>query len=284
MGYRQDGEVFSADVWFSTYRTSAGARLAALVVDSSEELRDREEAGLHQLLASSRILVGAVSHEIRNVCGAIALVHQNLARCEHLDRNKDFEALGTLVLALENIAAMELRQTANQPALPLDLQSFLEELRIVIGPSMRDQGIDLRWDLPAEVPRVRADSQSLMQVFLNLTKNSERALSEVAHPWIRIAVRIETQRVAIEVMDNGGGIADPEQIFKPFQQHAHATGLGLYLSRALMRSFSGDLHYESGTEGACLTLVLARVDPGPIARPEVGSWARATLLDTGTER
>ncbi|HXF26518.1 MAG TPA: PAS domain-containing protein, partial [Bryobacteraceae bacterium] len=32
-GRRQDGEVFLADVWFSTYRTSAGSRLAAMVVD-----------------------------------------------------------------------------------------------------------------------------------------------------------------------------------------------------------------------------------------------------------
>ena len=37
-GRREDGEVFLADVWFSTYRTSAGPRLAAMVVDTSEDL------------------------------------------------------------------------------------------------------------------------------------------------------------------------------------------------------------------------------------------------------
>ena len=57
-GRREDGEVFLADVWFSTYRTSAGPRLAAMVVDASEELRSREEVNLHQLMAGSRILVG----------------------------------------------------------------------------------------------------------------------------------------------------------------------------------------------------------------------------------
>ena len=70
--------MFLADVWFSTYRTSAGPRLAAMVVDTSEDLRNREELSLNQLLAGSRILVGAVSHEIRNVCGAIAMAHANL--------------------------------------------------------------------------------------------------------------------------------------------------------------------------------------------------------------
>jgi hypothetical protein len=71
-----------------------------MVVDTSEDLRNREELSLHQLLAASRILVGAVSHEVRNVSGAIAVVHENLARDGTQARNKDFEALGTLIAAL----------------------------------------------------------------------------------------------------------------------------------------------------------------------------------------
>ena len=51
-GRREDNEVFLADVWFSTYQTSAGPRLAAMVVDTSEELRTREEYNLHQLMAA----------------------------------------------------------------------------------------------------------------------------------------------------------------------------------------------------------------------------------------
>ena len=38
-GQREGGEVFLADVFFSTYRTAAGPRLAALLVDASEHLR-----------------------------------------------------------------------------------------------------------------------------------------------------------------------------------------------------------------------------------------------------
>ena len=44
-GHRANGEMFLADVWFSTYRTSAGTRLAAMVVDASEDLRNRERSG-----------------------------------------------------------------------------------------------------------------------------------------------------------------------------------------------------------------------------------------------
>ena len=77
-GQRENREVFLANVFFSTYQTAVGPRLAALVVDASEELREREESNLEQMLAGSRILMGAVSHEIRNVCGAIAVSYENL--------------------------------------------------------------------------------------------------------------------------------------------------------------------------------------------------------------
>ncbi len=55
---REDGEVFLAEICFSTYRTNSGSRLAAMILDSSEDLRSREEASLHQMLAGSRIAVG----------------------------------------------------------------------------------------------------------------------------------------------------------------------------------------------------------------------------------
>ena len=88
------GEVFLANVFFSTYQTAMGPRLAALVVDASEELREREESSLEQMLAGSRILVGAVSHEIRNVCGAIAVIYENLARAGALTGQQGFRSAG----------------------------------------------------------------------------------------------------------------------------------------------------------------------------------------------
>jgi two-component system sensor kinase FixL len=255
-GHRQDGEVFLADVWFSTYPTSVGSRLAAMVVDSSEDLRTREEFSLHQLLAASRILVGAVSHEVRNVCGAIAVVHQNLSRSGALAQNKDFEALGTLILALEKIAAMDLRQTANQAA-GTDLPSLLEELRIVVEPSLREAGIEVHWAIEPGLPTVWADRQSLMQVFLNLTKNSERALSREVRRELWVTARAAKQRIEVHFRDTGCGVANPERLFRPFQQAAQATGLGLYLSRALMRSFRGDLRYEQEPNGSSFIVELS---------------------------
>ncbi len=260
-GQRQDGEAFLADIWFSTYRTSVGARLAAMVVDTSEDLRNREEFSLHQLLAASRILVGAVSHEVRNVCGAIAVVHENLARNSSLAHNKDFEALGTLIQTLEKIAALELRQTP-YPAARVDLPALLEELRIVIEAALRDEGIDVSWDIEPGLPAVWADRQSLMQVFLNLTKNSRRAMLDQSSRRLQIVARAEGHRVAVRVRDTGGGVLDPEHLFRPFQPGAQSTGLGVYLSRALLRSFHGDLRYEPERSGAVFVVELSPAPTG----------------------
>src|ERR1700722_19825339 len=189
-GCRADGEVFQADVWFSTYVTSAGPRLAAMVLDTSEDLRIHEESSFHQMLASSRIMVAAVSHEIRNVCGAIALVHENLSRSKKLTENKDFETLGTLILALERIAAMDLRQSASQAA-RVEVPPLLDEMGFVLGSSPRRFGIPSRWEDEDHFSPVWADRQSLIQVFLNLTKNSERAMEDKQQKELNVIARSE---------------------------------------------------------------------------------------------
>lgn len=257
-GHRANGEIFQAAVWFSTYGTTTGPRLAVFVADSSEDLRDREEASLHQLLTGSRILVGAVSHEIRNVCAAVAVVHENIKRSGALAGSKDFEALGTLVLALERIASIELQEAANQRA-AIDLHSLLEEVQIVVAPALREDEITLTWDVPRALPPVWADRQSLLQVLLNLFKNSQRALGDQPGSSRVVTLRAQASgsQVLVVVADSGPGVPHPEFLFKPFQQQARAAGLGLYLSRALMRSFGGDLHHQPGPLGATFVLELA---------------------------
>ena len=64
----------------------------------------------------------------------------------------------------------------------------------------------------------------------------------------------------VDFIDNGGGVKHPELLFHPFQDGAHANGLGLYLSRAFMRSLGGELHYKPVPGGACFTVELSPVN------------------------
>jgi C4-dicarboxylate-specific signal transduction histidine kinase len=178
-----------------------------------------------------------------------------------------------LILALEKIAGMDLRQSANQAA-GMDLQSFLEELRIIIEPSLAEDGVACKWEIDAGLPMVWADRQSLMQVFLNLTKNAARAMEKESVRELTIIARPAKHGVSVKIRDTGSGVANPERLFRPFQPGAQATGLGLYLSRAFMRSFRGDLRFEPEPHGSSFIVELS---PAPDANgTESGSQSDAT--------
>jgi two-component system, LuxR family, sensor kinase FixL len=213
------------------------------------------------MLASSRILAAAVSHEIRNVCAAMSVIHQNLIREPSRIETKDFEALGSLIETLTSIASLELRKTSQRLEVSaVDLRATLEDLRVVLEAYCEDAGISLHWNIPEFVPLVVADRHSLLQVLLNLTKNSERALGDMDLKEITFAVSYTEMTVSIRVTDTGPGIQSLEKLFQPFQKGADSTGLGLFLSRALLRSFEGDLRHDPESPGCSFVIDLIRVD------------------------
>jgi two-component system, LuxR family, sensor kinase FixL len=256
---RSNGEAFLAAVWFSTYVTAQGPRLAALIVDLSEELRDREDLSLDHLLKNTKILMSAVAHEIRNLSGAVLVVHKNLSRLPGLQNNDDFRALGTLIEGLGKLSEMELRPPVDQQLDPIELSSIFDELRVLLEPSYREAGIEIVWRLQDDLPLVFADRYGLAQVFLNLSLNSLRAMAATEKKQLVIISSVETDSVIIRFEDTGVGISSPDGLFKPFQQGADATGLGLYVSRAILRSCGGDLTFEPRTAGCCFAVSLAKV-------------------------
>jgi signal transduction histidine kinase len=256
-GRRRNGEVFLAAIWFSTYKTLSGPRLAAIIVDLSEDLRDREDLSLNHLLKNTRILMGAMSHEIRNLCGAVSAVSRNLARVEALRQNQDFEALQTLIQGLEKIAALELQASPEDHAIAVDVDAVLDELRVLIEPSFRDAEMAVSWRVAEDLPLVWADSYGLLQVFLNLARNSQRAMQACDKKELTIWAGAEEASVVIRFEDTGVGVRSPQQLFRPFQQGADGAGLGLYVSRAILRSFRGELRYEARAAGCCFAVVLS---------------------------
>jgi two-component system sensor kinase FixL len=262
-GLRATQDGFLADVWVSSYLTSGGGRLTAMIIDASTDVRDREEANLEQVLVGSRLAVGAVFHEIRNICAAIAVVQQNLrAGGGSTESSEDFEALRQLVTALERMASLEL-SLVRRPPMKLKLDTFLRELRIILTPSLRENGIALDWRIEPDLPEVWADQQSLLQVFLNLVRNAETALDSVNDPRLELQTCRVGSRVQVRMHDNGPGVSDPSSLFRPFGSGQSASGLGLYLSRAMMLSFQGNLLYQQGrggTGGATFVVELIPVE------------------------
>jgi C4-dicarboxylate-specific signal transduction histidine kinase len=115
---------------------------------------------------------------------------------------------------------------------------------------------------PDEAVWVRTDAHSLLQVLLNLSRNSIRAVTGRRSPSIGMEVLASREHVQIRFRDSGPGVAEPELLFQPFQATSESTGLGLYVSRAILRSFGGELFYEPAPEGSCFVIQLRRVHSG----------------------
>jgi PAS domain S-box-containing protein len=255
-GRRENGQMFLADLWFSTYAVLDGIQLAAIMVDCSDEMRDREQQNFRNLSTSSRLVAGAVLHEIRNICSAISVVYSNLKDRETPCRIEEIHGLGTLITGLGRVAALELYGSVAEPVEEVPLRQIFDELRIIIEPGWLDMEGCVSWEMKDPLIRVHADRFGLMQVFLNLAQNSQRAVQTKSERKLHVTACASGERALITFRDTGCGIAEPHLLFQPFQENAKVTGLGLFISRALARSFGGDLWFEPAEQGSSFVVEL----------------------------
>jgi signal transduction histidine kinase len=119
-----------------------------------------------------------------------------------------------------------------------------------------------------------ADTQRLLQVFVNLLSNARDA-SPKASPVI-ITSEENLQHVFIHVTDRGSGISKQhqEQIFDPFfttKEAGEGTGLGLSLVYSIIEDLKGYISVESPADptygGTRFTIKL----PAPATLPEHGN-------------
>ncbi|MEQ1946896.1 MAG: ATP-binding protein [Bryobacteraceae bacterium] len=262
-GTRRDGEAFFSQAWVSTSEGAAGRRLTVILSDITEQIRDREESGLRQLLSNSRIIAGAVSHELRNLAATASVLHLNMRKYGELCKNPDYKALGTVIESILKLSASELNDASEQTLEGLNVGDVLAELRTIIAPSLEESGIAAEWEIDSNLPNVRANHTGLLQVFLNLTKNARAALHATHSPRIRITAYELSGNVVVRVSDNGPGVSAAERLFQPFQPGASSTGLGLFVSRAIIRTFGGELHYTQ-PQGACAFIIELPVMQGAV--------------------
>lgn len=260
---RVGGTAFPVAAWFSTYSDGGEQYLAGILVDTSEEVREREQESFRQILDYNRLFAGAVSHEIRNLCSAIRVVTSNLDRRTDLREDADFRALKSLVESLASIAAFRLDATRRREVATVSLHAVLDQLRVVIEPDWSDAEARLDFELGDREHQVRADSHGLLQTFLNLTQNALRAVQDprCTDPRLTLSITEEPERTVVHVLDTGPGIEDPSSLFQPFGGEADGTGLGLFIARTLVRSFDGDVLFIPTPSGCRFDVILLRGAP-----------------------
>jgi two-component system phosphate regulon sensor histidine kinase PhoR len=150
---------------------------------------------------------------------------------------------------------------------PVDAGALCEDL-LNSAELHKPKGVDLTFATPPRVVRVAADSDRLRQVVANLIDNAIKYSPNGGK--INVRVFVDGDRGVVEVSDHGVGIPAHEQqrIFEKFYrldpsmtQGVGGSGLGLYISRGLVREMGGDLTVSSRFgSGSTFTVTL------PLAR------------------
>jgi signal transduction histidine kinase len=140
---------------------------------------------------------------------------------------------------------------------PQDLRELLRECRDSLLLMAQQKGLELRLDLPLEVPPILGDRGKLIQIFNNLLSN---AIKYTNTGFIEISILLDAQGpaqeegVAVQVRDTGVGLSSFErgQVFKKFYRTDSSlaspekgTGLGLAITQGLVRSHGGAISVES---------------------------------------
>jgi len=232
------------------------------------EARDAAEAASH---AKSRFLA-TMSHELRTPLNAVIGFSDALAglaaRHDPAQVTEFAQAIndaGRHLLSLINDILDVARIEAGRFELS---QDRIELARVaaaclrIVGPQAQAAGVSVGADLPSDLPILQADERRLRQVLLNLLSNAIKFTPSGGK--VVLTARLDDDGLCIAVQDTGIGIPQEqlERVFEPFTQldaslarRFQGSGLGLYLSRALVAAHGGTLHLESGV-GAGTTAVV----------------------------
>ena len=229
---------------------------------ATAELRQANER-LQELDRMKDDFVSTVSHELRTPLTAIRataeILHDNpgtppAKRAQFIDIIlRETERLTRLIDQILDLARLESGR-ATWTAEPLDPAEIVRQAEAATEGLFRSHSVRLLTQLPPQVPTVLADRDRLMQVLLNLLTNAVKFCTPVTGlVQVELAVT-DRGTVRVQVRDNGVGIAPEQQaaIFEKFRQaDTHIAdrpggfGLGLPISRLIVRQFGGDLWVES---------------------------------------
>lgn len=262
----------------------------SLLSEQRERLLGELQKARAELEEANRVqseFIGRMSHEFRtpltSVLGFADLLSEDAADPAMVQHNvgairRGARYLLNLVDNLLDQARLESDALQIHPAV-CDAQALGADLEEMFRPIAEQKGLSFVWIFDSSIPeRLWLDELRLRQVLINLIGNAFKFTREGS---VSVEIAWHDQRLSVEVVDTGPGI--PEQalsrVFEAFHQetttsgYAGGAGLGLAISRALVRQMGGELSIDSKLgSGTRLSFhcdapprqVAQRVDHGPL--------------------
>lgn len=235
---------------------------AHIYADELKSAHEKLKATQLQLIANEKmasvgLLAAGMSHEINNplnyIFNGTALIKRNLNGS--LDGD---EGVGQMLDIIE-AGATRIKDVVSQLKVfdatghneekIVDIHTVINHSIELIKHQLSDHTLIER-KYAAEPLHLRCRTGKMNQVFFNLLANASNFTSKVAKPQISIETLEKEQCICILIKDNGVGIPDSikHQIFDPFfstKKLSTGKGLGLAVSKMIVKEHGGDLTFES---------------------------------------
>lgn len=228
----------------------------------------QRQLGELERLATAGQLAAQFAHEVGTPLNLIS-GHVQLLRAKETDERtlKRLDTIAAQISRIERIVRGMLDQTRRPTARlePVDLGALLSRLFDTITPTLAAHNVDLVASIAPDLPVVRADSDQLQQVFINLVNNSLDVMPTGGQ--ISVSAQSDDREVVVAFSDTGSGIAerDMAHIFEPLfttKERGRGSGLGLAVSQQIVHEHGGriDVASEAG-QGATFTISLPIPSP-----------------------
>ena len=151
---------------------------------------------------------------------------------------------------LTKIKTLELEKVRVKP--------LLEDMTMLLQTEFKKDAVMLDLEVKSDF-EIAIDEKLIAQVLINLLTNARHAVEDTAQPRVLVRAYYEEAHKIIEIKDNGVGIEPDkmDQIFIPFfSTKEQGSGIGLSLSKQIMKKHKGDLKVKSEPgQGASCFLV-----------------------------
>jgi signal transduction histidine kinase/pSer/pThr/pTyr-binding forkhead associated (FHA) protein len=233
---------------------SAVAHQAALAV---EETRYYQAMVQSERLAAVGQTIAHLSHHIKNILQALrsgseilkmgltekdeGLLQQGWRMAERAQGKIYDLVMDMLSYSKEREPAVEATQ----------LNQIAEDVIELMEGRAREAGVKLEFSPDPALPLVPVDPEGIHRALLNVVGNAFDAVEERKNPQVTVGTRRDPEAgwVRLLVLDNGTGIPPQKvaEIFKPFvsTKGSKGTGLGLAVSRKILREHGGDILVQS---------------------------------------